>query len=1083
MSEVHVSSKYKNVILFSSSLIGSYHKEILAGASRFASENNIILWAYTGGPLKANAKFLDMRNTVYSAIDPAWVDGIIIPTSSMGRFVSQEEFEEFFHQFKGIPSVSLGASFLDFPTVKPDNIEGMAEAIDHLVQVHGKKKILLFRGKEGHLASSDRQEGYRLGLERNNLEFNEEYIFKGTLIWEEDSTKFLNFIKEKGVFFDSIVTVNDTSAMNSIAILQHLGYKVPEDVAVTGFQGILDGEFCTPALSTMSESTSVQGYKTVEILNELMEGREVAPLNIIKPKLIVRRSCGCQGQEGSSHTRDDSFSESSRLIKYFDRGVYKNVFTQLGVPSPLSKGGGDVLTSEVIQKLFAQIPSLPKDIKIPELERFINNLLFQQENYLLKYQVHKLKNMINLFREIGYSFIYRFDLEQIMKIVESVLMIDFCYIVLFEESKAPFEFSRLFMSYEKGVYNFYGRSKEPFPTKELLPGGVGEWSEQHTYIIEPLYFHDENLGYLIMNQGVEEGTIYEALHSLLSSVIKLELQREQLLHSEQRFVDIAHNTSDWLWETNDKGEFIYCSDGVQNIIGDTPEKMMGQNIVDFLKGSNPDFVKSLETRVFPENEYISNVELWIRTKEDKRVGLLLNASPIGSLTGQTIGYRGLFRDITEKKLAEEKVKQLAFYDDITELPNRNMYLDLLHMHLAREKRENGKMAIMFMDLDRFKVINDTLGHATGDVLLKLVGERLTSIIRASEIVARIGGDEFVFLLPHIQKDRECSHLAGRILKSLKKEFILAGQPYYITASIGIATYPADGTSVESLLKNADTAMYRSKAMGKNQFSFYDSEMEKRSTDIIKIETQLHSALKNNEFELYYQPKVDCGTGRVNSFEALIRWKSKELGLVSPSSFISIAEETGLIHSIGEWVLRSAIDQIFQWKEIWDEKFSIAINLSAQQLNRNNFLSRFSHIIKETGVDPSYLQVEVTENAVLQNENTAIEKLLALKNLGLTIALDDFGTGYSSLSYLKKLPIDIVKIDKAFIDDIPDDPEGLAILSAIIQMGQIMNLQIVAEGIESARQLEALQDLNCDLYQGYFFSKPVEAGKIPSLINM
>ncbi|MDC7219920.1 MAG: LacI family DNA-binding transcriptional regulator [Spirochaetales bacterium] len=305
-----MSSISKRVILFSSSLIGAYHKDILVGASRYAKENNITLLAYTGGPIKAGIKSLNMRTAIYSAFDPETVDGVILPVSSMSRFVSEEEFSAFCEVFHGVPIVSLGTPFKDYPTVKPDYLEGMARIVDHLVQVHGRKKILLFRGKESHRSSIEREAGYKMGLARNGIKFDEKYVFKGTLVWDEDSEQLAQFLTEKGIFFDALVAVNDNSAIRIIGLLGNMGYSVPNDISVVGFQGIADGEFSAPSLSTMDEVTQELGYRALNVLDSLMAGQKVSSKTVVETRFIRRRSCGCRGVKDAQVERDQSSGDS-----------------------------------------------------------------------------------------------------------------------------------------------------------------------------------------------------------------------------------------------------------------------------------------------------------------------------------------------------------------------------------------------------------------------------------------------------------------------------------------------------------------------------------------------------------------------------------------------------------------------------------------------------------------------------------------------------------------------------------------------------------------------------------------------------
>jgi diguanylate cyclase (GGDEF)-like protein len=424
--------------------------------------------------------------------------------------------------------------------------------------------------------------------------------------------------------------------------------------------------------------------------------------------------------------------------------------------------------------------------------------------------------------------------------------------------------------------------------------------------------------------------------------------------------------------------------------------------------------------------------------------------------------------------AEEVIEHQAHFDLLTDLPNRVMFQDRLTLALTHANRHRKMLAVIFVDLDRFKTIVDTLGHAIGDRLLRAVAERLSGCLEEGDTLARMGGDEFVVLLPQINRADKAVRLAHKVLEVLKPAFQFSGHELHITTSIGISLYPYDGEDADTLLKNADTALYRAKEQGRNNYQLYTPAMNARAFERLALENSLRKALERKEFLLHYQPQTDMRTGAIVGVEALLRWQHPDLGLVYPSEFIPIAEETGLIVPLGEWVLRTACVQARAWQTLGLPPFTVAVNLSARQFLQQDLVDTVARILKETGVDPRSLEIEITESIAMQNADYTIVVLRDLKEMGILIAMDDFGTGYSSLSYLKKFPIDSLKIDQSFVRDITTDLNDAAIANAIIVLAHSLKLNVVAEGVETAAQEAFLKEHRCDRLQGYLFSTPIPA---------
>ena len=425
----------------------------------------------------------------------------------------------------------------------------------------------------------------------------------------------------------------------------------------------------------------------------------------------------------------------------------------------------------------------------------------------------------------------------------------------------------------------------------------------------------------------------------------------------------------------------------------------------------------------------------------------------------------------ERKRSERYINHLAHYDGLTNIPNRRLMYDRLRQAIARSRRDRKMVAILFLDLDHFKNINDTLGHAAGDLLLSGVASRLSGITRSADTVARLGGDEFALIIPEIVKTEHVATLAGKILETLRPPFMVEGHELNVSASMGISLYPADGSDAETLLKNADVAMYGAKQRGRNNHQFYSPLMNAAAVDRLALARTLQHALDRDEFLLHYQPQFSLKTNRVIGVEALLRWQSPTAGLLGPPEFIPLAEETGLIVPIGEWAIHEACQQLREWQDMGMRRLRVAVNLSSRQFNREDLRDTLRSILKSTRVSSELLELELTENGLMQNMDSAAHALARLKDSGVRIAIDDFGTGYSSLTHLKRFPIDTLKIDQSFVSHLATQGDDAAIGKAIITMAHGLGLEVIAEGVETEAQLEFLRRNQCDGAQGYYFCSP------------
>ncbi|MDP1930090.1 MAG: EAL domain-containing protein [Gammaproteobacteria bacterium] len=551
-----------------------------------------------------------------------------------------------------------------------------------------------------------------------------------------------------------------------------------------------------------------------------------------------------------------------------------------------------------------------------------------------------------------------------------------------------------------------------------------------------------------------------------------------LRESEARFRSLTHLSSDFYWEMDAQLRFLKYEG---KIVGDSNTEAVSQLIGNHIWNMDVVTPTSMSWEQFrhilEKHERFRDFEISFVNNDQITYHFAMNGEPILDEQGCFHGYRGISRDVTERKRISDHIKYLATHDSLTGLPNRVMFTELLEQATKIAARYNDRgFSVLFIDLDRFKLINDTYGHHMGDELLKSVARRLRQPLRASDVVARMGGDEFVILLQEVTDRRKISKVASNVLQTFAEPIILSGKECRVTVSIGISVYGVDALDEETMMKHADAAMYVAKDEGKDNFQFYSRSIHLRTQEKIDLEVNLRNALKMNELSLHYQPKLNLRSGLVAGVEALLRWKNPQLGNISPERFIPIAEENGMIIPIGEWVLRTACMQSVQWQKEGLFPFCISVNLSARQFNDPELMSKIRAALHVSGMSAHQLEMEITESMVINHPKRAMKVLEEMKSIGLKIALDDFGTGYSSLGQLKHYPIDTLKIDRSFIRDIPQDEDDKAITTAIISMAKTLGLTVVAEGVETQEQLQFLTQQNCHHIQGFHFQKPLPSAE-------
>ncbi len=567
----------------------------------------------------------------------------------------------------------------------------------------------------------------------------------------------------------------------------------------------------------------------------------------------------------------------------------------------------------------------------------------------------------------------------------------------------------------------------------------------------------------------------QAERDLLESRVRE--RTEALRLSEGRLANLVSLSADWIWEQDAELRFTYFSEGLNSATGIDPAEYIGNR-----RGANSRFVVDPEVLAqhlaqIERHEPFRDFRYGYRKHDGHLCYIRISGEPIFDADERFQGYRGVGTDETQAALAAQNVQRLASYDSLTGLPNRNLFVAELERAIARSRRTGASFGLCFIDLDRFKAINDTLGHAAGDQLLQAMAARLRGLLRESDLVARLGGDEFVVLLDGGADAGALASVARKLLAVVNEPLPLAGRTVWITGSCGVAMFPADGDDAQTMLKNADAAMYQAKASGKNNFQFYTAALAEQSAQRFALETDLRHAIERDELVLHYQPKFDIANGRMRGIEALVRWQHPQRGLVPPSEFIPIAEDSGLIVPLGRWVLRTACRQLSLWRAAGLAPPRCAVNLSARQFASDTLVEDVLEAVATAGIAPVLLEVEITESVLMADPDRTQATLQQLRSVGIEIAIDDFGTGYSSFTYLKRFPAQTLKIDRSFVDGLPGDLGNVAITQAVIAISRSFGMQVVAEGVETQGQLDFLRSLGCDTVQGYLTGRPMPAAQL------
>jgi len=557
----------------------------------------------------------------------------------------------------------------------------------------------------------------------------------------------------------------------------------------------------------------------------------------------------------------------------------------------------------------------------------------------------------------------------------------------------------------------------------------------------------------------------------------MSVRAERALHESHQFAtEIIENAGEGIVVYDREFRYIVFNRFMEELTGLPASDVIGRLAPEVFPHLREQHVDDLLVRAL-SGEQVSSPDIFYYVPNSERRGWVSGVyRPHYDSKGNIAGVIGLIRDITERKTAEQQIEYQAYHDALTSLANRRLFQEHLTLALALAQRRQRLVAVLFLDLDHFKLVNDSLGHSTGDALLKVVAARLKAAVREGDTVARVGGDEFTIVLQELSSRADAAVVAQKVLQTIAEPVEVNGERLYVTTSIGITLFPEDGEDAETLLKNADNAMYRAKAEGRNTYQMSTQELNRSTQERMTLESGLHQAMEREEFELLYQPQIDVKTQQIVGMEALLRWRHPARGLVEPAEFIAVAEERGFIVTIGEWVLRTACREARRYPD-----FRVAVNISARQFRDQALIPLVASVLAESGLEPRRLELEITESVAMENIELTLIVLQGLREIGVSIAIDDFGTGHSSLNYLKRFPIDALKIDKSFVEDVPDGFEDAAIVRSVIQLAKGLNLRVIAEGVEKLEQLEFLRENDCREVQGYYFAYPLSADEFGAVV--
>jgi diguanylate cyclase (GGDEF)-like protein/PAS domain S-box-containing protein len=938
------------------------------------------------------------------------VDGWIV----INDCVSSDFFRMVAEQGKPIISVNRVQSESPCASVVVDNVQGMYMSTRHLLE-HGHHRIAFI----GDLTSSnmrDRLQGYKQALAEHGADFDPELVVNTSDPSYSGSFAASDTLLNRADTFTAFVAANDITAKGFIHSLVDAGYRIPEDIAAFGFNNDASSEMMS--LSTVQIPSYEMGRTAVEILLRKFDGEPIRSERIVVPcSLVPRTSCGCKHSQSASTLPYEglrSEKETEFVLQLLDQ--YRIISIDLIRNHQIDLRKVTWLINMRTASLAYWLPGegVGQELRVDKYYNHADHLPAISGQH---YSSERFPPVSHFFQESEEN--------------------EIIYVNLIRTVRR-----------EWGTLTFAG---------PMVPGEL-----RHRIGILLMFLIVETLSAIMdMDQLIEE----------------TKAQKDSFQALAERLTVITEATSDgiWVWDQR-SGTIEWYNDRIHELLGLPDAKLHMQSTETFMARVHPDDIPHVRESYqrYYNNTGQFHFECRLMRDDGSYIWILCSGKALLSDNGEKMGIIGSIRDITASKTADQQIQFLAYHDVLTNLPNRRSFNEQLEECLQHAKQQRHKLALLLLDLDRFKMINDSYGHHVGDRVLIEVADRLGKLLPREYSIYRLGGDEFAILFPRIERREEAARIGRLIIDALQTPFYYENNEFHISCSIGASVYPDDGDEVHTLIKNTDIAMYRAKGNGKSQLEWFNQEMNAQSLEWLSVENGLRKAISQNELVLHYQPQIDLNTGELFGVEALLRWSPPERGLVPPLHFIPIAEETGLIIPIGDWVLREACRQMKRWSDRTGIELECSVNISGRQFEQLHFSENVRSIVLESGIDPNRLCLEITESMAIRDVDFYVRQLNDLIKIGIRVALDDFGTGHSSLDVLRRLPVKYVKIDRSFIQSIETNSDDLAIVNGIISLSHSLNKKVIAEGVEHQGQLKRLLLAGCDYYQGYLCSKPVPA---------
>jgi diguanylate cyclase (GGDEF)-like protein/PAS domain S-box-containing protein len=1044
----------------------------------------------------------------------------------------------------GVPTVVISGSAPAAVSIAPDNQSGMRAAVRHLI-AHGHRRIA-FVGRQANPDIRERFAGYCDALAEAGLPLDPQLVFQALDELDVSGWEIARRLIELGMPCTAIAAATDMLAIGLIEVLQRAGYRFPEDLAIIGFDDILQSQTHDPPLSTVRQPLEMLGGRAVEMLVDLIAGREAPPSPTrVETLLITRRSCGCAGhppeqfnpvpaEDAADHWKETLDQQLSDLLSHSmmpesdqlsrdlwpsRRVLVEALDTALQHREPpgaqsLEDAWAEVLSITgdltVLNRLFTLIADtgwecLAARAPANDSRRSMARLIATLREALLRTsingereQTRYLNGVLLASAEIGSTLLGSATGSTIDLSWLRFTGTEWGYLGLWKTEEQPSltvsgSYSRHGDHPNLNTHTFEARA---FPPQHLFLDESPLQSDQIITLV-PVRSPKHEWGMLVLS-GVFRPETHSSVNitKIWTEMLGAELDRMALLNdlevqtttlreSEERYALAAMGTNDGLWDWDVRTSQVYYSPRWKALLG-YAEAEIGDTSQDWFGRVHPDDLPILQRVIAQHHASRSahfEVELRMMHHDGAYRWMLCRGTTVYTAQGSPQRLAGSISDISRRKRVEEQLRHSAFHDALTGLPNRSLLLDRLEQALQGAHRSpNHQFALLFLDLDRFKTINDSLGHLVGDLLLMSLAQRLQTLVRSSDTVARLGGDEFVVLLDGIADERDVTRMAQRIEEALRVPFNLNGHEVFASGSIGISIGAGHYERPEDLLRDADMAMYRAKALGRGRHEVFSAPLHLEAQQRLQLETDLHRALERQELRVFYQPIVSLATGQLIGAEALLRWEHPTRGLVPPQEFIPLAEETGLIAPIGRWVLRHACAQAQQWHRQGHSHLTISVNVSVRELQAPGFVRAVETTLEEIRLPAHSLILEMTESTSMEQVSLTSPVVERLRGLGVQIAFDDFGTGYSSLSYLRHFRVNRIKIDHSFIRDMTKGSDEQAITEAMIAMAHRLNITVVAEGVETREQWELLETYRCDAVQGYLISRPVPNEEFLALLS-